>query len=61
MKEAIQETEEALLDVKDVLIRRKAMGQDVDVEMKWREAVQGVLEMNVGWGCVLCWKKKTRV
>lgn len=50
MKESIQQTEEALSDVRSILLKRKAMGQELDEELEWEEEVQRVLGLNVGWG-----------
>lgn len=50
MKESVRQTEEALSDVRGILLKRKEMGQDLDVEIEWEEEVQRVLELNVGWG-----------
>ena len=47
---SVRETEDALSDVKDVLVRRKKLDVEMDLDTEWNEIVQDVLIQNVGWG-----------
>lgn len=51
IKLAVEETREALSDIKAVLTRRKrTIEPELDVEVEFEEAVQNVLVQNIGWG-----------